>query len=54
MKNNKVKGIESVKASLAMEGLELSEAEIKLILESVEGKISEEEFNKRARELANG
>ncbi|MED4057216.1 antitoxin VbhA family protein (plasmid) [Niallia taxi] len=54
MKNNNVNGIESVKASLGMEGLKLSKEQEQLIIDSVEGKISEEEFNKRARELANG
>ncbi|WP_382549283.1 antitoxin VbhA family protein [Streptomyces sp. NPDC057131] len=54
MKSSKVKGIESVKASLAMEGLELTEEEVKLILYSVEGEISEEEFLEKVKELANG
>ncbi|MGG0888972.1 antitoxin VbhA family protein [Cytobacillus horneckiae] len=46
------KAMEYAKASQAMEGLTVSEKQEKLILERVNGKISEEEFYKRARKLA--
>lgn len=46
--------MEYAKASLAMEGLKVSEKQEQLILDSIKGKITEEEFKKRARELANG
>lgn len=47
------KGMEYAKASQAMEGLKISEKQERLVLDVVNKKISEEEFQKRARELAN-
>jgi hypothetical protein len=54
MKNKKVnKAMEYAKASQAMEGLKVSDKQEKLVLDIMNGKISEEEFNQRARQLAN-
>ncbi|MGG4409340.1 antitoxin VbhA family protein [Niallia taxi] len=44
--------MQSVKASLEMSGMQLSEEEEKLILYNLEGKIPEEEFISRARDFA--
>lgn len=46
-------GMEYAKATQAMEGLKISEKQEQLVLEFVNQKISEEEFRRRARELAN-
>lgn len=46
------KAMEYAKASQAMEGFTVSEKQEKLILERINGNISEEEFHKRARKLA--
>ena len=54
LKNNNVnKAMEYAKASQAMEGLKVSHEQEKLILDIMNGEISEEEFNQRARKLAN-
>lgn len=54
MNNSNInKAMEYAKASQAMEGLKVSERQEKLILDRVNGKISEEEFFQRARKLAN-
>lgn len=45
------KAINSAKASLAVEGLYLTPDEEALIKEKLQGKISEEEFNRRALDL---
>ncbi|EWG08399.1 hypothetical protein PBF_24393 [Cytobacillus firmus DS1] len=45
------KAIRSAKASLAVEGLHLTPEEESLIKERLQGKISEEEFHKRALNL---
>lgn len=46
------KAMEYAKASNAMEGLYLTPEQEKLVLEKDEGKITEEEFRKRALDLA--
>ena len=48
------KALEYAKGTAAIEGLYLSEEQEKLIREKAEGKITHEEFIKRAVELANG
>lgn len=54
MDNKKInKAMEYVKASQAMEGLKVSDKQEKLVLDIMSGRISEEEFNQRARQLAN-
>ncbi|WP_199880496.1 antitoxin VbhA family protein [Bacillus massiliglaciei] len=52
-KFNVDKAMEYAKASQAMEGLKVTEKQEQLILDRESKKISEEEFNKRARMLAN-
>lgn len=52
-KNDLNKAMEYAKASQAMEGLKVSDEQEKLILDVVSGEISEEEFNLRAKQLAN-
>lgn len=47
------KAIKSAKASLAMAGLYLEEDEEALIREKLQGKITEEEFNRRVLEQIN-
>lgn len=47
------KAMEYAKASQAMEGYKVSEKQEKLILDSINGKISEGEFYQKAKELAN-
>lgn len=47
------KAMEYAKASQAMEGLIVTVEQERLILDVESGKISEEEFNQRARQLAN-
>ncbi|MBP1082163.1 MULTISPECIES: antitoxin VbhA family protein [Bacillus] len=51
--NQLEKAVRSAKASLAVEGLYVTAEEEALILEHLEGKITEEEFHKRALELIN-
>lgn len=54
MKNNNVnKAMEYAKASQAMEGLKVSKKQEKLVLDIMNGRISEEEFSQKARQLAN-
>lgn len=54
MKNTNVnKAMEYAKASQAMEGLKVTDKQEQLILDSINGKISEEEFHQMARKLAN-
>lgn len=47
------RAIKSAKASLAMAGLYLEEDEESLIREKLQGKITEEEFNRRVLEQIN-
>lgn len=47
------KAIKSAKASLSMAGLYLEEDEEALIKEKLQGKITEEEFNRRVLEQIN-
>lgn len=47
------KAMKYAKATQAMEGLKVSDKQEKLVLDIMSGKISEEEFNQRARQLAN-
>lgn len=54
LKSAKVnKAVLSAKASLAVEGLHLTEAEEDLIRASLQGEISEAEFKKRVWEMVN-
>jgi uncharacterized membrane protein len=54
MKADKVdKAVRSAKASLAVEGLHVSDREESLIKERLNGKITESEFKRRALELIN-
>lgn len=48
------KALEYAKGTAAIEGLYLSKEQEKLIREKAEGKITHEEFVKKAVELANG
>lgn len=48
------KAMEYAKASLAMEGLIVSEKQEKLVKDALEGKINNAEFIKRMKLLANG
>lgn len=47
------KAMNYAKASQAMEGIKVSEKQEKLILEKINGKISDLEFIRKAKELAN-
>lgn len=47
------KAMEYAKASQAMEGFKVSDKQEQLVLDSINGKISEGEFLKKAKELAN-
>ncbi|CDO05228.1 hypothetical protein BN988_03818 [Oceanobacillus picturae] len=47
------KAMEYVKATQAMEELIISKEQEELILDSLNGEISEEEFEKKAKEIAN-
>ncbi|WP_144481466.1 antitoxin VbhA family protein [Cytobacillus oceanisediminis] len=53
LKNDVNKAMKYAKASQAMEGLKVSDEQEKLILDVISGEISEEEFNQRAKQLAN-
>lgn len=50
---NSKKAMDYAKASQAIEGIKVSEKQEKLILDREYGRISEEEFKQRAREIAN-